>query len=162
MGLNTAVDFDNIMRSVDGDIAFAFSGMSPDNPGMTMLARVDNPVWTADVDYWKQSCQPGCSITGSDGHWTYRIGDTGFSFGLQGDVFYGTSGVSPAQVQHLLKPANPIPADVSRMIQGERMAMVLNVKALVGNGMAAGSMSGMLKPIINNVKAVVCVMKFKK
>lgn len=162
IGLNTAVDFDNIMRSVDGDIAFAFSGMSPDNPGMTMLARVDNPVWTADVDYWKQSCQPGCSITGSDGHWTYRSGDTGFSFGLQGDVFYGTSGVSPAQVQHLLKPANPIPADVSRMIQGERMAMVLNVKALVGNGMAAGSMSGMLKPIINNVKAVVCVMKFKK
>ncbi len=44
MELNTAIDFGNIMRSVDGDISFAFSGMSPDNLGMTMLAHVDKSV----------------------------------------------------------------------------------------------------------------------
>ncbi len=159
MGLNTAVDFDNIMRSVDGDLAFMFSGMSQDNIAMTMLARVDNPVWTADVDYWKQSCQPGCSITGGNGNWGYRGGEASFSFGLQGDVFYGISGEAPTSVQQLLKPSQPISVEVSRMIAGSRMAMVLNLKPLAANGAAAGGMLDMLKPIINNVKAVVCVMK---
>lgn len=159
MGLNTAVDFDNIMRSVDGDLAFMFSGMSQDNIAMTMLARVDNPVWTADVDYWKQSCQPGCSITGSNGSWVYRGGDTSFSFGLQDDVFYAISGQAPASIQQLLKPSQPIYGEVSRMIAGNRMAMVLNLKPLAANSAAAGGMLDMLKPIIDNVKAVVCVMK---
>lgn len=159
MGLNTAVDFDNIMRSVDGDLAFMFSGMSQDNIAMTMLARVDNPVWTADVDYWKQSCQPGCSITGSNGSWVYRGGDTSFSFGLQDDVFYAISGQAPASIQQLLKPSQPIYGEVSRMIAGNRMAMVLNLKPLAANSAAAGGMFDMLKPIIDNVKAVVCVMK---
>ncbi|WP_321978203.1 DUF4836 family protein [Prevotella sp.] len=159
MGLNTAVDFDNIMRSVDGDLAFMFSGMSQDNIAMTMLARVDNPVWTADVDYWKQSCQPGCSITGSNGSWVYRGGDTSFSFGLQDDVFYAISGHAPASIQQLLKPSQPIYGEVSRMIAGSRMAMVLNLKPLAANSAAAGGMFDMLKPIIDNVKAVVCVMK---
>lgn len=159
MGLNTAVDFDNIMRSVDGDLAFMFSGMSQDNIAMTMLARVDNPVWTADVDYWKQSCQPGCSITGSNGSWVYRGGDTSFSFGLQDDVFYAISGQAPASIQQLLKPSQPIYGEVSRMIAGSRMAMVLNLKPLAANSAAAGGMLDMLKPIIDNVKAVVCVMK---
>lgn len=81
----------------------------------------------------------------------------GLSFGLQGEVSYGISGVSPAPVQQLLKAANPIPADVSRMIVGERMA----VKVLVGNSVAGISMFDIVKPIINNVKVVVCVMKFK-
>ncbi|WP_337639085.1 DUF4836 family protein [Prevotella sp.] len=159
MGLNTAVDFDNIMRSVDGDLAFMFSGMSQDNIAMTMLARVDNPVWTADVDYWKQSCQPGCSITGSNGSWVYRGGDISFSFGLQGDVFYGISGETPASIQQLLKPSQPIYGEVSRMIAGNRMAMVLNLNPLAANSAAAGGMFDILKPIIDNVKAVVCVMK---
>lgn len=159
MGLNTAVDFDNIMRSVDGDLAFMFSGMSQDNIAMTMLARVDNPVWTADVDYWKQSCQPGCSITGSNGSWVYRGGDTSFSFGLQDDVFYAISGQAPASIRQLLKPSQPIYGEVSRMIAGNRMAMVLNLKPLAANSAAAGGMFDMLKPIIDNVKAVVCVMK---
>lgn len=159
MGLNTAVDFDNIMRSVDGDLAFMFSGMSQDNIAMTMLARVGNPVWTADVDYWKQSCQPGCSITGSNGSWVYRGGDTSFSFGLQDDVFYAISGEAPASIQQLLKPSQPIYGEVSRMIAGNRMAMVLNLKPLAANSAAAGGMLDMLKPIIDNVKAVVCVMK---
>lgn len=159
MGLNTAVDFDNIMRSVDGDLVFMFSGMSQDNIAMTMLARVDNPVWTADVDYWKQSCQPGCSITGSNGSWVYRGGDTSFSFGLQDDVFYAISGQAPASIQQLLKPSQPIYGEVSRMIAGNRMAMVLNLKPLAANSAAAGGMLDMLKPIIDNVKAVVCVMK---
>ena len=159
MGLNTAVDFDNIMRSVDGDLAFMFSGMSQDNIAMTMLARVDNPVWTADVDYWKQSCQPGCSITGSNGSWVYRGGEASFSFGLQDDVFYAISGQAPASIQQLLKPSQPIYGEVSRMIAGSRMAMVLNLKPLAANSAAAGGMFDMLKPIIDNVKAVVCVMK---
>lgn len=161
MGLNTAVDFDNIMRSVDGDLAFmfSFSGMSQDNIAMTMLASVDNPVWTADVDYWKQSCQPGCSITGSNGSWVYRGGEASFSFGLQGDVFYAISGQAPASIQQLLKPSQPIYGEVSRMIAGNRMAMVLNLKPLAANSAAAGGMLDMLKPIIDNVKAVVCVMK---
>lgn len=159
MGLNTAVDFDNIMRSVDGDLAFMFSGMSQDNIAMTMLARVDNPVWTADVDYWKQSCQPGCSITGSNGSWVYRGGEASFSFGLQDDVFYAISGQAPASIRQLLKPSQPIYGEVSRMIAGNRMAMVLNLKPLAANSAAAGGMFDMLKPIIDNVKAVVCVMK---
>ena len=159
MGLNTAVDFDNIMRSVDGDLAFMFSGMSQDNIAMTMLACVDNPVWTADIDYWKQSCQPGCSITGSNGSWVYRGGDTSFSFGLQDDVFYAISGQAPASIQQLLKPSQPIYGEVSRMIAGNRMAMVLNLKPLAANSAAADGMLDMLKPIIDNVKAVVCVMK---
>ena len=66
---------------------------------------------------------------------------------------------APASIQQLLKPSQPIYGEVSRMIAGNRMAMVLNLKPLAANSAAAGGMLDMLKPIIDNVKAVVCVMK---
>lgn len=158
VGINTAIDFDNIIRSVDGDLAFMTSGLGgSDNMDMTMFAKVKNPAWTADVDYWKQSCAKGCSITGTNGAWSYNGGNTHFAFGLSGNMFYGTtdSKLVPGYVGN--KP-QPIDDKLKNEIKGNRMVLMLNLNGIMQKDMPAG-VGGLFKPLLGDVESVVYVVK---
>ena len=158
VGMNTAIDFDNIVRSIDGDLVIASSGLFSGSLDMTMFAKVTNPTWTADVDYWKQSCPAGSIITGVGTAWNYSSSAVNFKFGLSGDTFYAVS-------DRVFKPSamGPRSDAVSRYIQnlikGSRMAMILNLSAMSSNGIIPQSYGGIFKPILGDVKAVVYVMK---
>lgn len=158
-GLNTAIDFDNILRSVDGDLAIMSNGLTADNMGMTMLAHVEKPVWTADVDYWKQSCPKGNSITGDNGHWCYNSANGGFSFGLAADTFYGTTdkAMIPASSQPVCEA--PMAKDVQDAVAGKRMAIVMNIDSAIGGGVVPGGIGNMLHGLLGGVKSIVYIMK---
>lgn len=158
-GLNTAIDLDNILRSVDGDLAVLSSGIASDNVNLTMFADVKSPVWTADVDYWKQSCPAGSSISGNDGNWSYNSGDTRFAFGLLGNEFYGTTDAALNPVLNKGHYPAAVNSDVANMVRGNRLVMVLNVGQIVSGGSLPGGMGALLKPLLGDVKAVVYVMK---
>lgn len=155
-GLNTAVDFDNIIRSVNGDMVLLSSGVMSDKMDMSMMAKVENPSWTGDIAYWKQSCPAGSSITGSDGAWCYNSGDMKFAFGLVGDMFYGTTGSMP-------NPSVPdsgrqqLPSGILNGVKGKRLALLLNVSAVSKDGTLPQGMLGFMKSALGNVRAVLYV-----
>ena len=62
MGINTAIDMDNIIKSIDGDMALIASGLGNDKLQMMMGAKLGNSNWLKDVAYWKQSVPKGGRI----------------------------------------------------------------------------------------------------
>ncbi len=62
MGINQAIDMDNIIRSVDGDMAIVMPSLDDNNMQMTMAAKLSHAKWLGDVDYWKTSCPAGANI----------------------------------------------------------------------------------------------------
>ena len=159
VGINTAIDFDNITRSVDGNLFFMSSGMLSSNLDMTMLAKTNKPSWIGDVDYWKQSCPSGSSITGAAPAWRYSGKDANFTFGLVGNMFYLTTDASMPQAALDNKPA-VISNDIQTIIKGNRMVMLLNLQGLTSDGgLLPQGLDKFMKAILGNAKAIVYTMK---
>lgn len=156
-GVNTALDFDNIIRGVNGNLAVFSSGMLGKETGMNIFAKTHNPGWTADVEYWKQSCPVGSSITGANGSWTYSSGKMKFAFGIAGDMFYGTtdSSLIPTTADKTIQPISPA---VQKIIKGSRMAMILNLSAL-SDGESLPGISKMTKQLLGDVNTFIYVLK---
>ena len=82
-GMNAAVDMDNIIRSVDGEMALMLKNGNMD---MTMRAQLGKRDFIKDIAYWKSSCPPGSRIVdqGKD-KWLYESGDMQFLFEVTSD-----------------------------------------------------------------------------
>lgn len=158
VGINTAVDFDNIMRSVNGDLVFATDGIMSDKMDLTMYAKVKNPQWVADVDYWKQSCSAGTSITGTSGAWVYNSGNMHFAFGLSNDMFYGTTDnrLIPGTAS---KDAQPLPANLQNMVRGNRMVLLLNIGGIINGTKLPDGISGIVQHMLGDVKSVAYILQ---
>ena len=88
-GMNAAVDMDNIIRSVDGEMALMLKNGNMD---LTMRAQLGKRDFIKDVAYWKSSCPQGSRIVdqGKD-KWLYESGDIQFLFEVTADnEFIGT------------------------------------------------------------------------
>lgn len=106
MGINAAIDMDNIIRSVDGDMAIVMPSLGTDNMQMTMAARLSHAKWLSDIDYWKQSCPKGSTI----GNWKknaycYSSGKTSFYFGVSDDKQF-FSGNDQLSAEYSILPSN--------------------------------------------------------
>lgn len=157
-GINTAIDFDNILRSVDGDFILAFNGLDDEHLSSTIYASVTNPKWKDDVDYWKQSCPHGSTITGNEKvGWSYIGGDTHFYFGIEsGKNFYGTS-----EKNAILDGAKhtAVPKSLQSKISDCRLALFLNVKALCDKGGDTAKYVSILNRLLGDTDAVVYLLK---
>ncbi len=165
MGINQAVDMDNIIRSVDGDLAFVMPSLTDADMKMMMAAQLAHSKWLGDVDYWKQSCPAGAKIANwGKNAYLYTDGKTSFYFGVTDDLqFY--SGSDELTAQFAVKPSNhPIPANVQRLIVGQKLAMVVNL-GKSENGTKGGkddvisAVTGLLNPIFGNLNTVVYTLK---
>lgn len=158
VGLNTAIDFDNIIKSVNGDFALMSSRLSTENLNMTMLATVErNPSWLSDVNYWKQSCPQGSSLTGTLPSWNYKSGNTDLKFGIYGNQFYATT-------DKMLLPAErgkvkSIDKDIEKLIIGNRMVLLLNIKSIIDAKSLPSGVMELLSPLLDGTSTVVYVMK---
>lgn len=155
-GLNTAIDFDNIIRSVNGDMMLLSSGVMSDKLDMSMMAKVEAPSWTGDIGYWKQSCPAGSSITGGNGAWCYNSGDMKFAFGLVGDMFYGTTGSMP-NPSVAGGDLRQMPSGILNKVRGRRLVMLLNISAISADGTLPHGILGFMKSALGNVSAVLYV-----
>lgn len=157
-GINAAIDMDNILKSVDGDLAIVSPSIGDGNLSMTMSAKLSGAPWLADVDYWKQSVPQGGHI----GDWGkncfyYQGGGTSYYFGVTPDMQY-MSGGSPAEaLQSIKASANPISADLQKAIIGQKLVMIINFSALKGT--KAEAMTSLFKPLFGNINSIVYTLK---
>lgn len=159
-GMNTAIDMDNILRSVDGEMAFGIDALSDKNINMSMAAQLAKTDFLKDVDYWKKSCQAGCSINncGKD-KFVYNSSDAKFWFGVSASKeFYGSS--NEEVVDNILRPAkSQFPTDVKKLIQGQRFCMIINTKQIIDQNKDLSVVTDLLKPLFGNVNYIVYSIK---
>lgn len=153
-GINAAIDMDNIIKSIDGDMAIVSPSMGNDNFSMSMAARLKHANWLADVDYWKQSVPQGGHIGDWGRDCYYYSGDgTTYYFGVTEDWQYMSGSSKEAALQSIKPSGNPIDKSLQQSIKGQKMVMVINFAALKGS--KAESLTAMLKPLFGDLNAIV-------
>lgn len=157
VGLNTAIDMDNIIRSIDGDMSIAVPRYNGDGGmAMSLTAKLGNKRWLADIGYWKQSCPKGTAIAdaGKDTY-CYTDGKMKFFFGVTPSLYFVSGSSAEAVATQTAASAKPLPKEVMALVVGKRMAMVLGLKALSAS--SAGGVGGMLAPLVGDMDTVVYV-----
>lgn len=155
-GINTAIDMNSIIRSVDGDMSIVFPSLGQQSFQVLMAAKLKNADWLADVDYWRQSVPAGGQI----GEWGrdcfyYRDSKTCYYFGVTDDWQY-MSGVSEQSARQSIKAAaTPVSPVVQQKLKGQRMALVANLSLMDGGT----GVTSFLKPLFGNVSTLVYTLK---
>jgi len=165
MGINQAVDMDNIIRSVDGDMTIVMPTLGDADMKMMMAAKLAHSRWLGDVDYWKSSCPAGAKIANwGKNSYFYADGKTSFYFGVTDDKQF-FSGSDELTAEYAVKPSNhPIDAKIQQLVVGQKMAMVVNLGKgaegdASGKGDAVSTVTNLLAPIFGNLNSVVYTLK---
>lgn len=168
-GMNTAIDMDNILRSVDGDVAAIISGYENDKPVVGLLAQLAHTDWLKDVDYWKRSCPAGTAIR-DKGPQAFCLdlnasapGTDIFPFGVaDGLQFYGGlfhhDGGHPEGIPVVKET---LPSQIQSKIEGKKMALVLTMAALKSRiGAETFKMiESVVTPLFGDVTTIIYTMK---
>lgn len=159
-GMNMAIDIDNIIKSVDGEMAVVMLPSDENGVALQMGAQLGNKDFLKDIGYWKQSCPAGSRITdwGKDSYY-YTDGKVYYYFGVSDDMQY-YSGNTPDNARRAIsKSLKPIPEAVRKKITGQRLCMVLNVDALLGGNGQLGTAADIITPLFGNVRTVLYSIK---
>ncbi len=155
-GINTAIDMDNIIRSVDGDMLIVVPSYSENDLRLTMAAKLANSQWLSDVAYWKQSCPKGSRIDDL-GKNAYRFtdGHTSFYFGVTDDLqFFG--GSEEQSAYGIIKPSSqPMAEGLRNQVTGNKMVLVLNLEQVGRQKEEVAALTGLLKPFFGDLKSIV-------
>lgn len=159
-GINTVVDINKIVGSVDGDMAVVLPRHSDAGKQLMWGAKLHDSQFLGDVGYWKRSVPAGGRMTDeAPDFYQYADGQTRFYFGVSPQlVFY--SGSSAAEARSLLHPAaKAIPQEVAAMARGKKVAAVVNLKALGAGSGVVDAVRGFMAPLLGGVDYVVYTMK---
>jgi hypothetical protein len=148
-GANTAIDMDNILRSVDGDIVFSLSNLNGDFDLMARLAKKD---FLKDVGYWKTSCPAGSTITdaGKDAY-LYKNGDMRFSFAVTSDNLF-VSSLRHGEVQTEVDSALKLTDGVLSKVKGSRLTMLVDLDKIDNKAVAE-----IIKPILGGMNKILYI-----
>ena len=158
MGINTAIDMDNIIKSIDGDMALIASGLGNDKLQMMMGAKLGNSNWLKDVVYWKQSVPKGGRIGNWGKNCFYYTGNqTAYYFGVTDDMQYMSGGSKDEALRSIRPSQEPINNDLQQLIIGNKLVMLINFEAL--RDQKAQAITSMLKPLFGELNTIVYTMK---
>ena len=158
MGINTAIDMDNIIKSIDGDMALIASGLGNDKLQMMMGAKLGNSNWLKDVAYWKQSVPKGGRIGDWGKNCFYYTGNqTAYYFGVTDDMQYMSGGSKEEALRSISPSRNPINTELQQLIIGNKLVMLINFEAL--KDQKAQAITSMLKPLFGELNTIVYTMK---
>ena len=155
-GVNTAIDMDNIIKSVDGDMCVIMPSTTDNGFRMTMCAQLANSQWLNDVSYWKQSCPRGSVIRdwGTNAY-CFSDGKTSFYFGVSPDLqFYSGSNEDDARMA-LNHSSAPVSQSWKQLMEGQKMVMMMNLEALTNHQESMGAVLQLLDPLFGKVHSVV-------
>lgn len=159
-GMNTAVDMDNILRSVDGEIAFGISAFAEDNVKMSMVAQLANSNFLADVDYWKKSCQQGSSIVNrGKNRYEYVSNKACFTFGVSDSKEFYASHDEKEATAILTQSNEPLPEKVKQAATGKRFCMILNTNTLEAGNDGSSAFTGLAHQLLGNIGYIVYTIK---
>ena len=159
-GLNTAVDMDNIIRSIDGDMAFVVPGYEGDRMQVQLGARLRTRGFLEDVDYWKKSAPKGSSITdrGKD-FYSYDGGDISFCFGVSADNRFYAGSTETLAREILQKSSSPFSPEIRKAMKGQRMCMLVNVEKMAEGNEVMSTVMPLLVPVIGKVGTVLYIIR---
>ena len=157
-GINTAIDMDNILRSVDGDLALVTPYYDEHRLSMWMMAQLKHKNWVKDVGYWKKSCPAGGRIVDwKPDAWYYASKETTFYFGVTPQLQF-FSGSTVEEASQAFAPAKQqLSATEKNLIKGQKLALVINMNALQGG--KTGAVTAMLQPIFGDVHTLIYTLK---
>lgn len=156
-GVNTTIDMDNIIRSINGDMFIAVRGGSEDKPLIDMVAELGDVKVAQDVDYWKSSCPAGTKITGQRGSYRLTGPDLNFDFGFTPDEeFYLESSPFRPSNRGNTPHALQLPPALQAVIAGKHLCMIAGMDGILGAHKEAAKI---LKPVIGDVDMIVFCMK---
>ena len=150
-GINAAIDMDNIIRSVNGDMTIIVPSYSDKELQISMLAQLAHTRWTADIGYWKQSVPKGSTLSDCGTHmWCYQNGTSKFFFGYTPDLqFYSGTDMASARINK--GKNNPM---MRRLITGCHRAMIIDFSSSTSQK-ALSAVAAFTEPVFGKVKKVV-------
>ena len=158
MGINAAIDMDNIIKSINGDMALITSTFDKDNFEMMMAARLGNANWLKDVAYWKQSVPQGGHIGDwYKNHFYYTGNHTEYYFGVTDDMQYMSGSSTGAALRSVYPSLHPIDSALQQLIIGKKLVMLINLAALQNQKTQA--ITAMLQPLFGELNTIVYMMK---
>lgn len=128
-GVNTAIDLDNILRSVDGDLSVFLPVLTGEDMDVILTAELKSTDFLKDVGYWKQSCPPGTRIeeVGKD-QYRFTDGTMNFFFGVVDNQFY--AGRTAENCRMALAPAFKQTDDITSKVNGQRLCLLVHLDVL--------------------------------
>ena len=126
-GLNTAIDIDKMLSSVDGDLVLTM----PRQKQFQLVARSPEASWLKDVGYWKSSAPEGVTLSDWQPlgyHLHGKEQSAYFGMTMKGELYMASS---DSLARRATQPsAHPMNADLQQLVKGERMVAIINVKSL--------------------------------
>jgi len=143
-GINSAIDMNQIVMSIDGDMVMMMPTVGKEKTNLSMTAQLAHSQWLADVSYWKTSCPKGSRILswGTDGY-CYQNGSTEFYFGVRkatkptedkGNLQFYSGTTETIALASIVPAEQPMEAIVTEQLKNARMGVVLQLSALTAIG----------------------------
>lgn len=161
LGLNSAIDIDQMIKGIDGDMLMVVPAMQGDKMEFQLVAAAARTGWLADVDYWKSSCPEGSKIV----NWTKP--DTYHFISSDWNVFFGVNeshelffGSSEALASAAGKPvAHPLSPEVRQAISGKRLCAVVNLDAMASGKPEMKTLTDLLNPFFGKLNTIIYSLK---
>lgn len=159
VGINQAIDFNAVMKSIDGDICLTVPAYGAGRMDIAMAAQLRDRNFLGDIGYWKESVPLGARITDwRKDAYCYSDDSMTFYFGVTQEEkpqFY--SGTSSTLAEHSIQRAgHSLPEYVMKNVIGKRLALVLNIPSAVDgeDTVAPAKLLGM-----GNVRIIIYTVK---
>jgi hypothetical protein len=168
LGINTAIDMDNIIKSINGDVVISVPAYKNEKPAIQMWAYLRNNDFLRDIEYWKKSCPKGAAILcQGDQMYLYKSdvkskdSDT-FLFGVSApEVFFGAWNCEESINASLQTDWKPLPKEVQEKIIGSKLCFLLQTEAL-GTMMSEDTrnlIGTLLNPLFGDIKTILYRVK---
>lgn len=156
-GMNTAIDMDNIIRSVDGDMAIIIPSIADGDNIPQMSAELSNTDFLNDIDYWKESCPAGSKIVDWENNsYYFTDGKLYFYFGVSNDKQFYSGSTKENAYGSIVKSKNALPENIRKDIISKHMCFILNIDVIFGKD--NNTTFSIIKPLLGNVKTVLYSM----
>lgn len=165
MGINTAIDIDKMIASVDGDMLIVASGLQSGRMDVSMTASVSGSDWVGDVAYWKKSCPAGTVITdcGTGNLPQYSMSGASMNayFGMADPktMYISTGAGVKSAADAMAVPMKGLGASVASEVKGKRFCVIVNLDALSQYKSEMAAVTGVLRPLLGDVHTLVYAVK---
>lgn len=159
LGINTVIDIDKMISSVDGDMAIVINKWQDEKIPVSIIAEA-NSSWTRDVEYWEKS-NPAGTIThvgGSFPQYTVTGESLAACFGMADNktMYISTVDGMRQAADVLAETGNKALAkEVTDAVSDKRMCLVVSLDAIIGQKQGLEVVTNLLKPLFGNVHTLV-------
>lgn len=157
IGLNTALDIDMMLKSIDGDILMSIPAFRDSNVDFTLLASTKDTNWLADVAYWKDTAPSGSRIEEiRPRNFCYTNMDWKMYFGINSKEQLYVSTIVP---ELPMITGRKLPEKIKKEVIGRRACAILSIKSLLAQKPEARIIADLMASVFGDVDVIMYSMK---